>query len=165
MLCKVVGDQIEISIHEIKVKMKYKLLLGIFLLFTGCLPKDSVQLRDVRNFSLTMGTSQGISGDAIFFNPNSSRMKLRQVKIDVYLDGEKSAFVDQDTKVIAKANSEFTIPVLLQLKEGLRIQDLLLDVLKGKKYMVRYVGHLKVNVNGFPMRIPIDHEEELKLSL
>jgi hypothetical protein len=27
------------------------------------------------------------------------------------------------------------------------------------------VGYLKVNVNGFPVRIPIDHEEELKLSL
>lgn len=91
-------------------------------------------------------------------------MKLRQVKIDVYLDGEKSAFVDQDSKVVAKPKSEFTIPVVLQLKEGLRIQDLLLAALKGKKYQVRYVGHLKVNVNGFPVRIPIDHEEELKLS-
>lgn len=145
--------------------MKYILLSALFLLAAGCLPKDSVQLRDVKNFSLSMGASQGISGDAIFFNPNTSRMKLRQVKIDVYLDGEKSAFVDQDTKVVAKANSEFTIPVVLQLKEGLRIQDLLLDVLKGKKYQVRYLGHLKVNVNGVPMRIPIDHEEELTLGL
>lgn len=91
-------------------------------------------------------------------------MKLRQVKIDVYLNGEKAAFVDQDTKVVAKAKSDFTIPVVLQLREGLTLQTLLLDVLKGKKYQVRYVGHLKVNVNGFPMRIPIDHEEELKLS-
>jgi LEA14-like dessication related protein len=145
--------------------MKSKLIIILFLLLAGCLPKDSVQLRDVSNFSLAMGTGgQAISGDAVFFNPNSSRMKLRQVKIDVYLDGEKSAFVDQDSKVVAKPKSEFTIPVVLQLKEGLRIQDLLLAAIKGKKYQVRYVGHLKVNVNGFPVRIPIDHEEELKLS-
>lgn len=140
-------------------------IVSILFILTSCLPKDSVQLRDVKNFSLAMGTSQALSGDAIFFNPNSSRMKLRQVKIDVYLDGEKSAFVDQDSKVVAKPNSEFTIPVVLQLKEGVRIQDLLLAALKGKKYQVRYVGHLKVNVNGLPVRIPIDHEEELKLSL
>ncbi len=38
-------------------------------------------------------------------------------------------------------------------------------MLMGKKYKVRYKGYLKVNVNGFPVRIPIDHEEELKLSL
>ena len=146
--------------------MKSKLFI-VCLLFivAGCLPKDSVQLRDVRNFSLALGTSQALSGDAIFFNPNSSRMKLRQVKIDVFLDGEKSAFVDQDTKVVAKPKSEFTIPVVLNLTEGVRIQDLLLDVIKGKKYQVRYLGYLKVNVNGFPVRIPIDHTEELKLSL
>lgn len=92
-------------------------------------------------------------------------MKLRQVQIDVFLDGKKTAFVDQESKVVAKPKSEFTIPVVLQLTEGVRIQDLLVDVLTGKKYQVRYVGHLKVNVNGFPVRIPIDHSEELKLSL
>lgn len=133
---------------------------------TGCLPKNDIQLRDVKNFSLAMGGgSQAISGDAVFYNPNTSRMKLRQVKIDVYLDGEKSAFVDQDTKVVAKPKSDFTIPVTLQLSEGIRIQDLLLGALKGKRYQVRYLGHLKVSVNGVPMRIPIDHTEELKLSL
>lgn len=111
-----------------------------------------------------MGASQAISGDAVFYNPNSSRMKLRQVKIDVFLDGEKSAFVDQKSNVVAKAKSEFTIPVVLQLEEGVRIQDLLMSALKGKKYQVRYLGHLKVNINGFPVRIPIDHTEELNLS-
>lgn len=92
-------------------------------------------------------------------------MKLRKVKIDVFLDGNKSAFIDQDSKVIAKANSEFTIPVVLQLSQGLKLKDLLMGVLVGKKYQVRYVGYLKVNVNGFPVKIPIDHSEELKLSL
>lgn len=109
--------------------------------------------------------SQALSGDAIFYNPNSSRMKLRQVKIDVYLDDQKAAQVDQDTKVVARPKSEFTVPVVLQLREGLKISDLLIDVLRGKKYKVHYVGHLKVNVNGFPVRIPIDHTEELKLRL
>jgi hypothetical protein len=92
-------------------------------------------------------------------------MKLREVKIDVFLDGNKSAFIDQHPKIVAKANSEFTIPVTLQLAEGVKISRLLVDVLRGRKYQVRYVGYLKVNVNGFPVRIPIDHEEELKLSL
>ena len=132
---------------------------------TSCLPKDSIQLRDVTNFSLATGTSQALSGDALFYNPNSSRMKLREVKIDVFLDGNKSAFVDQNTHVIAKPKSEFTIPITLQLSDGVRLQDLLLGALKGKRYQVRYVGHLKVNVNGFPVKIPIDHSEELKLSL
>jgi LEA14-like dessication related protein len=146
------------------MRSKVSILL-VFLIATSCLPKDSVQLRDVTNFSLAIGASQALSGDAVFYNPNSSRMKLREVKIDVFLDGNKSAFVDQNTHVVAKPKSEFTIPVTLQLSEGVRLQDLLLGALKGKKYQVRYVGYLKVNVNGLPVRIPIDHEEELKLSL
>jgi LEA14-like dessication related protein len=146
--------------------MRSKLLILIILLTTAsCLPKDAVQLRDVTNFSLAMGKSQALSGDAVFYNPNSSRMKLREVRIDVFLDGNKSAFVDQNTKVVAKAKSEFTIPVTLQLSEGVRLQDLLMGALRGKRYQVRYVGYMKVNINGFPVRIPIDHSEELKLSL
>lgn len=114
-----------------------------------------------------MGTSQALSGDAVFFNPNSSRMKLREVKIDVFLNDEKdrAAFVDQNTKVVARPNSEFTVPVVLNLREGLNLSDLLLSMLMGKKYQVHYKGHLKVNVNGFPVRIPIDHSEQLKLKL
>lgn len=114
---------------------------------------------------MTLSNTQVITGDAVFFNPNSSRMKLRQVKIDVFLDDKKTAFVDQDTKVVAKANSEFTIPVTLNLMEGVKIGDILKDVLFGKKHIVHYKGYLKVNVNGFPVRIPIDHSEELNLSL
>src|ERR1044072_556842 len=120
---------------SLKSLMKSKLfIVALLFIAAGCLPKDSVQLRDVRNFSLALGTSQALSGDAVFYNPNTSRMKLREVKIDVYLDGEKSAFVDQDSKVVAKAKSEFTIPVVLNLAEGVKLQDLMIDVLKGKKY-------------------------------
>ncbi|HEX8061411.1 MAG TPA: hypothetical protein VF473_10775 [Cyclobacteriaceae bacterium] len=141
-------------------------ILLLFLIAASCVPNESIELRDVRNFSLTsIGGAQTLSGDALFYNPNSSRMKLRKVKIDVFLDGNKSAFIDQDSKVVAKANSEFTIPVSLQLTEGLKIKDFLVGAIMGKKYMVRYKGYLKVNINGLPVRIPIDHEEELKLSL
>ena len=146
-------------------KVSILLVFIVAAIATSCLPKDSVQLRDVTNFSLALGESQALSGNALFYNPNSSRMKLREVKIDVFLNGNKSAFVDQHTNVIAKPKSEFTIPVTLQLADGVKIKDLLLNVLMGKKYQVRYKGYLKVNVNGFPVRIPIDHEEELKLSL
>ncbi|MEJ0030113.1 MAG: LEA type 2 family protein [Bacteroidota bacterium] len=108
-------------------------ILLVFIVATSCLPKDSVQLRDVTNFSLALGESETLSGDAVFYNPNSSRMKLREVKIDVYLDGNKSAFVDQNTHVVAKPKSEFTIPVTLKLADGVRIKDLALRYADGKE--------------------------------
>jgi LEA14-like dessication related protein len=146
------------------MKFRISVILSIALLVGGCLPKNAVELRDVKNVVMLPGTTPTLSGDAIFYNPNSSRMKLRQIKVDIYVDGKKSATVDDHLNIVAKANSEFTIPLKVQLQD----QDLgLLQTLKnlfgGKKYEIKYLGHLKVNVNGFPVRIPIDHTEEFKL--
>jgi LEA14-like dessication related protein len=141
--------------------------LGLLVWLSGCLPKDAVELRGVEKFGISTGGSKTtLTGDAVFYNPNSSRMKLRQIKIDVFIDGEKTAMVDQDTKVVAKAKSEFTVPVSIDLADNVQISDLLLNVLGSKKKReVHYKGHLKVNLNGVPMRIPIDHKEEFKMSL
>jgi LEA14-like dessication related protein len=131
----------------------------------GCLPKDAIELRGVERFGIVTGGKTSLTGDAVFYNPNSSRMKLRQIKIDIYLDGEKTAVVDQNTKVVAKGKSEFTVPVAIDLADNVKISDLLLNVLGGKKREVHYKGHLKVNLNGIPMRIPIDHKEEFDMSI
>lgn len=140
------------------------IVFAIAASLAGCLPKDSVQLRAVNNISLEPGVPPVLTGDAVFFNPNTSRMRLKQVKIDVLVDGKKSASVDHDLNIIAKPNSEFTIPLKVQLQmEDLGIVQTLKNLFGGKKYELHYVGHLKVNVNGFPMRIPIDHKEEFKI--
>ncbi len=131
----------------------------------SCLPKDAIELRGVEKFGIVTSGKTSLTGDAVFYNPNSSRMKLRQIKIDIFLDGEKTAEVNQNTKVVAKPRSEFTVPVAIDLSDNVRISDLLLNVLGGKKREVHYKGHLKVNLNGIPMRIPIDHKEEFNMSI
>ncbi len=134
------------------------------LVVTGCLPKDAVELREVKNVMMIPGATPTLAGDAVFFNPNSSRMKLRQIKVDIYVDGKKSATVDNDLNIVAKPNSEFTIPLKVQLQaQDLGLLQTLKGLFGGKKYEIKYLGHLKVNVNGFPVRIPIDHTEEFKL--
>jgi len=131
----------------------------------SCLPKSAIELRGVEKFGISTFGKTSLTGDAVFYNPNSSRMKLRQIKIDIYLDGEKTAEVNQNTKVVAKPRSEFTVPVAIDLSDNVKISDLLLNVLGGKKREVHYKGHLKVNLNGIPMRIPIDHKEEFNMSI
>ena len=90
-------------------------------------------------------------------------MKLKHVQIEAFIDGEKSATIDQDSKIVAKANSEFTIPVFIKLEDNFDLMSLLGGAIRGKKYEIHYKGHLKVNVNGFPVRIPVDHTEQLRL--
>lgn len=145
--------------------MKYSLLVGCFaLLLSGCLPKDSVQLRDVKNVIVIPGVEPTLTGDAVFFNPNKSRLRLRKINVDIYVDGKKSATVNHDLKITARPNSEFTIPLKVQLSlKDMGLMETVRSLFGGKKYEIHYLGHLKVNVNGFPVRIPIDHKEDFKL--
>lgn len=139
----------------------------LFLLcLAACVPNKNIELRDIRNLAVEKGAGEDpvLAGDAVFYNPNSSRMKLKEIKVDVFVDGKKSAQVDQKLKAVAKPNAEFTVPlkVQLQLKE-IGLMDAIKSLFGGKKYEIHYKGYLRVNVNGFPIRVPVDHKEEFKL--
>ncbi|MFZ5999802.1 MAG: LEA type 2 family protein [Bacteroidota bacterium] len=145
---------------------KFLTFLLCAALFTSCLPKDQIELRDIRNLALERGDGAEsiLAGDAVFYNPNATRMKLREINVDVLIDGKKSAKVDQKLKAIARGKSEFTVPVKvkLDLKE-IGLVDAIKSLFGGKKYQIQYKGYLKVNVNGIPFRVPVDHTEEFKL--
>jgi LEA14-like dessication related protein len=145
--------------------MKFSVLIAILALtLAGCLPKDSVQLREVKNVVVIPGTDPILTGDAVFFNPNKTRMRLRKINVDIYVDGKKNATVNHDLKITARPNAEFTIPLKVQLSlKDMGLVETLRSLFGGKKYEIHYLGHLKVNVNGFPMRIPIDHKEDFSM--
>ena len=64
---------------------------------------------------------------------------------------------------LIKAKSEFTVPleVQLQLKDAGLI-DTILSIFGGKKYNIHFVGKIKVSVGGFPVKIPVDHKDEIR---
>ena len=134
---------------------------------SSCLPKEVVELKDILNLAVLPGTGGGpvLHGDAVFFNPNKSRMKLRAIKVEVFVDEKKAAIADHELDIIVKGNSEFTVPLQVQLQlKDIGLMDTLKSLLGGKTYQLHYVGYLKVNINGFPFRVPIDHREEFKLT-
>ncbi len=134
-------------------------------LAAGCIPKKEVKLVRVENVQLQNGAKGAtLAGNAVFFNPNAARLKLREVKIDVLVDNKKAARIDQQLSALAKGNSEFTVPLEVQLNlKEFGLLDALQGIFGGKKYQIQYVGYLKVKVNGLPMKIPVNHQEEFKL--
>jgi LEA14-like dessication related protein len=131
----------------------------------ACIPKKEVKLVRVENLQLQNG-SQGamLAGNAVFFNPNTARLKLREVSIDVLVDNKKAARIDQQLNALAKGNSEFSVPLEVQLNlKEFGLMDALQGLFGGKKYQIQYIGYLKVRVNGLPMRIPVNHKEEFKM--
>jgi LEA14-like dessication related protein len=137
-----------------------------FFIVAACVPREEIELRDIRNLVVEKGEGADpvLAGDAVFYNPNTSRMKLREIKVDVFVDGKKSAVVDQKLKAVARAKSEFTVPLKVQIQlKDIGLADAIKSLFGGKKYEIHYKGHLKVTVNGIPMRVPVDYKDEFKL--
>lgn len=142
--------------------------ISVVIVAGSCVPKDTVIFKDVKNLSLDQTDLETavLKGEAVFYNPNSSRLRLREIDIEVFVDGKKSAFVKQKLSALARAKSDFTVPVEvnLSLKE-FGLMDALKSLFGGKKYEIHYKGHLKAKVNGIPVRVPVDHKEDFKLKL
>jgi LEA14-like dessication related protein len=131
----------------------------------ACTPPEDVKLVRVENLQLQNGAKGPVLvGNAVFFNPNRARLKLREANIEVTVDNKRAATIDQRLSALAKGNSEFTVPLEVQLNlKDFGLADALQGLFGSKKYQVRYVGYLRVTVNGLPLKIPVDHREEFKL--
>ncbi len=149
------------------MKKKFLVIFSLLVLMAGaCIPNKNIELRDIKNVALQKGTGEQmvLEGDAVFFNPNSARMKLKEIKVDVLIDGKRSAVVDQKLKAVARGKEEFTVPLKVQLQmKDIGLADALKSLFGGKKYEIHYKGYLRANVNGVPLRVPVDHKDEFRL--
>ena len=138
----------------------------VLLSASACIPNEDVVLRSIKNEKLETDEKgdQILKADAIFYNPNNVRMKLKEINVEVFVNGKKSAHADQKFNSLIRAKSEFTVPleIRLSLKE-LGLLDTILSFLGGKKYEIQFKGHLRVKVHGFTIKVPVDHKEELRL--
>ena len=139
------------------------ILMGLMIM--GCVPKEQVVLRSVDIHTIEPGEDGDalLKADAIFYNPNTSRMRLKEIDIEIFVDGKKAATVDQKFSSLIKAKSDFTVPleVKLNLKE-IGLLDTILSFLGGKKHDIQFTGTIRMKVNGFPVKAPINYKEEFK---
>lgn len=146
----------------------YLLLLGFFLLMVigSCKPKEDIVLRNVRDIVVDANTEPTLKAQAILYNPNNIKIKLRKIAIDVYVNGKKAGLIDQEPKMVIPAASEFSIPleVKLNIKE-LGLLDTILGMIGGKKMKVEYKGSISVTYKGLPIRVPVNHQSEVRIRL
>jgi len=135
------------------------------LTLSSCVPKEQVVLRKIRNVAIdtTEGTPV-LRGEAIFYNPNPVRMKLKEINVEVFVDGEKSARADQKLNSLIPANDEFTVPLEIRLTlKKIGLWDTVLNLLSGKKYELHYKGYIRVRVHGLGVKVPVDYTDEIRL--
>ena len=144
---------------------QFALLLGVILLAAGCAPKEPVVLREVQIIQVTPGKNGNpiLKANAIFHNPNSGSMKLKQINLEIMLDNKRVAVIDQQMDSMIKGKSDFTLPLEVQLQlKDVGLLDTILSLFGGKKYEVQFVGNLKVRVSGFPVKIPVNYKDQIK---
>ncbi len=105
-----------------------------------------------------------LKANAIFYNPNSVRGKLKKINVEIFVDGKKAASVDQSLKTSIPAGAEFTVPleVKLAIKE-LGLLDTILGMVGGKTFKIHYKGSLKLSYHGLPINVPVDYKDEVRI--
>ncbi len=145
---------------------KTSFLFIFFLLLSSCVPKEQVVLRNIKDVIVDAGIDGNakLNAVAIFYNPNAIRMKLKEIDVDVMVDGKKSAHARQKFNFEIPAKAEFSVPLEVQLAlKEIGLLDTLLSLFGGKKYEIRYVGFVRVKVHGIVIKVPIDYKDEIKL--
>lgn len=147
--------------------MRNKLVFFSFLLLaTSCVPKEQIVLRVIRNVTIDTGLDGEplLKGEAVFYNPNSTRMKLKEINVDVFVDGKKSAIVKQKFNALIKPRSEFTVPLEIQLSlKDIGLLDTLFSLLGGKQYEIHFLGNIRIHVRGIPVKVPVDYTDKTRL--
>lgn len=141
------------------------LVLIIPILFIGCQrPEEDIVLRQIRDVLVDASTEPMLKANAVFYNPNNMRGKLRKINVEIFVNGKKSATINQQLKTVIPAKNEFTVPleVKLSMKE-LGFMDTLLGVIGGKKFEVRYEGVLKLTYRGIPIKVPVKYTDEIRV--
>jgi LEA14-like dessication related protein len=130
-------------------------------------PKEQVVFRSVNNLTLDVGLGGNpvLKGDAIFFNPNKLKATLKEIKVEVLVDGKKAALVDQQMELLVRGNSDFTVPLeaKLDIKE-FGLIDAVIGFFGGKSYQIEMTGYLRVKARGVMIKVPVKYSQEVKLS-
>jgi LEA14-like dessication related protein len=141
-------------------------LAVLALTVSSCLPKEQVVFKSVKNLILDggLGGEPVLKGEAVFYNPNKIQTRLKEINVDIMVDGKKAANVDQEMNLLVPGKSEFTVPIQanISLKE-FGLLDAVIGFFGGKSYQVQFTGYLRVAVHGITIKVPVKYNEEVKL--
>jgi LEA14-like dessication related protein len=138
------------------------------MVLVSCVPKEQLVLRSVRDITVesdSVGKTL-LKGVAVFYNPNSIRMTLREINVEVFINGKKSAHADQKLSAKIPANNTFSLPLEVQISlKEFGLLDTLMGLLGGRKYEIRYEGYVRVRVHGMMIKVPIQFKDQIKLRI
>ena len=140
-------------------------VLVMLVIAAGCQkPDQEIVLRHINDVVLDATSEPMLKANAIFYNPNKMRGRLKKIDVEIFVNGKKAASVEQTFKTSIPAVSEFTVPLEVRLAiKDLGVMDTIFGMIGGKTFEVHYKGSLKLSYRGFPINVPVDYKDDVRL--
>lgn len=140
------------------------------MMAVACKAPEAPDFQGIRNMKVDVEGLSGarINGDAVFFNPNDRKITLKNVDVEISVEGKKVKDIAREFDIIAEPNSEVTVPidVTLTLQDlNMNLLSTAMSMLNGEEKKVRYKGKARVKMYGFSFNVPFDYEDDVTISL
>jgi hypothetical protein len=140
------------------------LIFPITIFFQCQRPDQDIVLRRIKDVVVDANTDPTLKANAVFFNPNKVRGKLKEINVEIFVNGKKTGHVDQKLHTSIPSQGEFTIPIEVKLAmKELGFMDTMIGLLGGKKFDVKYQGFLRLSYHGVPIKVPVDYKDEVRI--
>ena len=145
------------------MKRALPVILVLAILISSCTQVQQVEFRRASNVKVSMDGPK-VAADLTFFNPNNFSMVLKRSEVDISFDGKSVGRIDQQHQMKIVKQSEFTVPVEVQVSlKDLGLGNAIMGILGGKKIPLRFQGKIYGQVKGLPVSVSMDHTEEIKI--
>ncbi|KEZ92621.1 LEA/WHy family protein [Nonlabens ulvanivorans] len=141
------------------------LLCSVLIAMTSCQDAyEEVVFMEIKNVKINNATSDNVqlSGDCVLFNPNAVGLDLTKAKFDVYVNGRKTAEINQDLDVEMPASDEFILPLKATMspkdfygEKGRGLLDATLQILVNQKVDIKYNGSIRAGKGMVNFEVPI----------
>lgn len=151
--------------------MKYLYLALVALLAVSCNSIENPTILRIENVNLDEFNTSSVEADAemVLYNPNPFALDLASADLAALVDSVQIATITQKYDTKMPAESEFHMPIRLELDiEKLLSQDPLnalgkgLQIVSKRELPVNFKGELKVGKGSMKVTVPMDKTEVIK---
>ncbi|MGJ8683816.1 MAG: LEA type 2 family protein [Nonlabens sp.] len=141
------------------------ILCSILFLMTSCEDAyEEVVFMEIKNVKIKNATTDNVelTGDCVLYNPNPVGLDLTQAKFDVYVDGRKTAEINQDLDIEMPASGEFILPLTARMspkefygEKGGGLLNATLQILVNQKVAIKYEGSIRAGKGMMNFQVPV----------
>lgn len=150
-------------------------LVALLFIMTSCENAyEEVVFKEIKNVKIKNATAAQLelSGDCLLYNPNAVGLDLTQATFDVYVDGRKTAEINQDLDIEMPASGDFVLPLTVKMspkelygEKGSGLLNAALQILANQKVNIKYNGTIRAGKGMVNFEVPVVDSLEVPVKI